>query len=67
MPECEYSSSGRHNFVWSKYCGAYVCSECEEHKGLAKCYCGWNLFEGEVLEDDVGDYVFNGEYWEGDY
>lgn len=23
------------------YCGARVCVECGNHRGLARCYCGW--------------------------
>jgi len=49
-------------FEFSRHCGAYVCYECDEHKGLARCYCGWSadggdgyreLEEmGEQIEDD---------------
>ena len=24
------------------YCGAYVCEQCDNHIGLARCYCGWS-------------------------
>lgn len=24
-------------------CGAWVCSECDHHNGLARCFCGWSL------------------------
>ena len=40
----------KHNYQFNDYCGAYVCTECGEHKGLARCFCGWNLKQGEVLE-----------------
>jgi hypothetical protein len=43
-------------------CGAYVCLECNDHAGLARCYCGWASdggngvaqlrAEGENVEDD---------------
>lgn len=26
---------------FANFCGAWVCDECEEHLGLARCYCGW--------------------------
>ena len=56
-----------HNYVWSDYCGAKVCTRCNDHKGLAKCYCGYGLAEGERLEDDIGDATFNGKTWDVDY
>lgn len=40
-------------YTWNNYCGAYVCDSCDDHKDLARCFCGWNLDRGEVLEDDV--------------
>jgi hypothetical protein len=42
-----------HTYEWQDYCGVKVCRVCGNHKGLAKCYCGWNLEPGERLEDDV--------------
>jgi hypothetical protein len=57
-------------FEFSSYCGAYVCNACENHKGLARCYCTWtasgngNGYQelqeaGEVIEpeepDDLGE------------
>jgi len=56
-----------HNYRWSKYCGADVCSKCGDHKGLARCFCGWNLSRGERLEDDIGEARFDGETWSVDY
>jgi len=54
-------------FEFNSYCGAYVCVECDNHKGLARCYCGWSqsgrngrleLEEmGETLEPD--DYYYD--------
>ncbi|MCL7384446.1 MAG: hypothetical protein LZ174_09185 [Thaumarchaeota archaeon] len=38
----------RHEFVFSKYCGCYVCVRCgmhstdsEEMGTLERCFCGW--------------------------
>lgn len=31
---------GRYTF--SRGCGAYVCDECDDHKRLDRCYCGWS-------------------------
>lgn len=49
-------------FEFSRSCGAKVCNVCREHKGLARCYCGWSasgmdgyaeLVEmGETIEPD---------------
>lgn len=48
--------------TFSRYCGAYVCDDCGDHRGLARCYCGWSasggngraeLIEmGETIEED---------------
>lgn len=58
-------SLGEHNYQWCKYCGAQVCVECDDHKGLGRCFCGWP--RGEKLEDDIGDARFDGENWEVEY
>jgi hypothetical protein len=69
----EQTECKEHSLSWSKYCGAYVCSKCGAHfvqKGgqqLARCFCGYNLENGERLEDDIGDSTFDGETWEVDY
>ena len=34
-------------FVWAPYCGVYVCEECDRHRGLARCYCGWSSYGGD--------------------
>lgn len=28
-------------------CGAFVCRECDHHKGLARCFCGWSASGGD--------------------
>jgi hypothetical protein len=61
MRECN------HQYEFRNYCGARVCRECGDHKGLARCYCGWGLMPGERLEDDIGEGVFDGEGWDVDY
>ena len=52
-----------HEYRISRYCGARVCDDCGDHKGLARCYCGWSrsggdgrreLIEmGERIEEDI--------------
>jgi len=53
----------RHEYAMSRYCGAYVCDECGDHRGLARCFCSWaadggdgyqELIEmGETIEENV--------------
>jgi hypothetical protein len=31
-----------HTYEFRKYCGARVCTECDDHSGLERCYCGWS-------------------------
>lgn len=50
------------NYQRNNSCGAKVCDECGDHKGLERCYCGWaadggngrsQLEEmGEVIDPD---------------
>jgi hypothetical protein len=50
------------DYEWNWVCGAQVCYDCGDHKGLARCYCGWAgsggngrqelLDIGEQLDDD---------------
>lgn len=45
----------------NRYCGAKVCSACGDHKGLARCYCGWSRSgrngRAELIEmgETIGD------------
>jgi len=49
-------------YEFSRYCGAWVCWKCDDHRGLDRCYCGWSrgggdgrqeLIEmGETIEED---------------
>jgi hypothetical protein len=32
----------KHDYRFRNHCGAYVCTECDDHRGLARCYCGWS-------------------------
>ena len=53
----------KHEYQFDRFCGVEVCARCDEHKGLARCYCGWSktrpgegrqeLIEmGETIEED---------------
>jgi hypothetical protein len=37
--EC-HNCDGKYSF--NNHCGAHVCEDCDDHKGLARCYCGWS-------------------------
>lgn len=62
-PDPLYTTScarGDHDYVYRRSCAAYVCVHCDDHRGLALCYCGWpdgigaeELIDcGEVIDDD---------------
>lgn len=36
-----------HDYIFRAYCGAHVCIDCEDHKDLARCYCGWSVSGGD--------------------
>lgn len=38
---------GQGDWQWMNGCGAWVCTACERHYGLVRCFCGW--------ADDGGD------------
>jgi hypothetical protein len=45
-----YKHNHIHIWEWSRRCGTHVCAECEQHRGIARCFCGWP--REEHLEDD---------------
>ena len=52
-----------HTYQFRRECGAFVCIHCEDHRHLARCYCGWPdgqgredlEADGEVIEDPDDD------------
>jgi len=46
-----------HSFPFSanRTCGVRICTECRQHEGLVRCFCGWNTPPGG-LEDDGDPY-----------
>jgi len=34
----------KHEYTFNRYCGARTCYECNDHKGLDRCYCGWSRY-----------------------
>ena len=50
--------------MWERYCGAFVCQDCDEHKGLARCYCGWSRSGGNGREEleEMGEVIEAEDY-----
>jgi len=46
-------------YEWDRGCAAYVCYECDDHKGLARCYCGWAASGGNGRRElvDMGENI----------
>ena len=55
MMECN------HDYLFARGCGAYVCYDCEDHKDLARCYCGWSADGGNGAQElaDMGEQIEN--------
>ena len=53
-PKCECK-----NPVFNRYCGAYICEDCDRHIGLTRCYCGWSEFGEDGLTElwEMGETV----------
>lgn len=53
-PKCKQG-----HMEFSRYCGVKVCSNCDYHKGLARCYCGWSLSGGNGRQEleDMGEQI----------
>lgn len=43
----------------SDYCGAWICDNCGNHEGLARCYCGWSLSgnDGRRELEELGETI----------
>jgi hypothetical protein len=33
-------------FQFSRYCGGFVCPDCNNHRDFARCFCGWAISGG---------------------
>lgn len=64
-PKCKKRSMG-----FAQYCGANVCASCGYHKGLAMCFCGWNVKDdvdrAQMGMNEDAKYLGDGE-WEVNY
>lgn len=51
-------------FVFSRYCGADVCMVCDEHRGFARCFCGWaeSGGDGRVELEEMGETIEADDY-----
>lgn len=58
--ECEVCHAGAY---MDRKCGVFVCSSCEQHEGLARCFCGWSASGG----DGYRELAEMGENLEEDY
>ena len=50
----------KHDYVFSPYCCTYRCLKCDDHKGLARCYCGWSkTYPGRGREEleEMGEVI----------
>lgn len=61
MRPCE---NGEHEYYMSQYCGANVCDKCGDHKGLARCYCGWSRDGGDGRREltELGETIEEEDY-----
>ena len=52
-----------HDYLFMSGCGVEVCMDCDDHKGLARCYCGWsaNGGDGYAQLSDMGETIEEGE------
>ncbi len=47
------------DYFFRSCCGAYVCAECDDHKGLVRCYCGWSRSgeDGRRELEEMGEVI----------
>ena len=48
-----------HQYILIEECGANVCMDCNDHEGLARCYCGWSLSGSNGYNEllDMGEQI----------
>ena len=53
----ETNMAHKHDYVFSRHCGANICYWCDDHQGLARCYCGWATDGGNGRDQlrDLGE------------
>lgn len=62
MDQCECCGG---EYTFNHYCGCKVCDECNNHKGLARCYCGWSQSggDGRAELEEMGETIDPEEDW----
>lgn len=54
MPrQCDEKCHCGGDYSYQRYCGCFTCDECDNHKGLARCYCGWSESGGDGYQELV--------------
>jgi hypothetical protein len=63
MPEKKKCECGG-EYCFNRYCGCMVCGECDDHRGLARCYCGWSLSggNGRAELEEMGETIEPEDY-----
>lgn len=58
IPEID-CDNGEHDYEYNVSCGAHICWSCDDHKGLARCYCGWAADGGDGRQElvDMGENI----------
>lgn len=42
-----------HDYPFDRRCGAHACIHCDDHRGLARCYCGWSHTPGAFVRHNI--------------
>lgn len=60
MPKCHCGGE----FEFNRHCGADLCVECDNHKGMARCFCGWSLSggDGRAELEEMGEVIEPEDY-----
>ena len=50
--------------VYSKTCAAKICTECDDHQGLDRCWCGWSSTGGNGNAElrEMGENMYAEDY-----
>jgi hypothetical protein len=62
MLPCKCSCGG--TFTFSSYCAAFVCDKCDNHQGMARCFCGWSSSgrSGRLELEEMGEVIDPEDY-----
>lgn len=49
----------QHQYEFNRACGAHVCVECGDHRGLDRCFCGWARSGGDGIKEliEMGEVI----------